>query len=106
MSKMQSLADYSDVNSKSSRPIARNVEVRPIGRQQDLHLKSNDVDNSDKKNDTDNKLTTDSLDEQTQDKPSSSAARPKEGGSSFLSPACNFLLYFIIIYAASVTHII
>ncbi|PQP95764.1 tudor domain-containing protein 3 [Prunus yedoensis var. nudiflora] len=69
---------YSDVNSKSSGPIARNVEVRPIGRQQDLHLKSNDVDNSDKKNDTDNKLTTDSLDEQTQDKPSSSAARPKE----------------------------
>ncbi|KAH0970420.1 hypothetical protein GBA52_022576 [Prunus armeniaca] len=69
---------YSEVNSKSSGPIARNVEVRPIGRQQDLHLKSNDVDNSDKKNDTDNKLTTDSLDEQTQDKPSSSAARPKE----------------------------
>ncbi|TQD90480.1 hypothetical protein C1H46_023918 [Malus baccata] len=65
MGKMQSLADYSDVSSKSSEPIARITEVIPVGRQWNLQLKANDEDNSYKKSETDNTRKADSLDERT-----------------------------------------
>ncbi|KAM2722945.1 hypothetical protein EV1_025980 [Malus domestica] len=52
MGKMQSLADYSDVSSKSTEPIARITEGRPVGRRWNLQLKANDEDKFYKKSET------------------------------------------------------
>ncbi|PRQ46506.1 putative RecQ mediated genome instability protein [Rosa chinensis] len=69
----------SDVNTKSSDPTIRSSEIRPSGKQQQILLsKSNGIDNPNKKNDLDVNLKTDSVNERTEEKPSSSATRPKE----------------------------
>ncbi|KAL6221762.1 hypothetical protein ACLB2K_005157 [Fragaria x ananassa] len=69
----------STVNTKSSDATSRSSEIIPTGKQQqNLHSKSNDVDNPNKKNDVAGNLKTDSIDERTEEKPSSSAPRPKE----------------------------
>ncbi|KAM2843620.1 hypothetical protein COP1_026313 [Malus domestica] len=68
MGKMQSLADYSDVSSKSTEPIARITEGRPVGRRWNLQLKANDEDKFYKKSETGNTRKADSFDERTQDK--------------------------------------
>lgn len=88
------MAEYPGVHSKGSEPIVINTEVRPIGGKQNLPLKSNVADKSFQKKDTDNPLKTDPVDERTQDKPSSSATRPKEGRCSFKD---NLQLYIIFV---------
>ncbi|KAM1061819.1 hypothetical protein ACFX14_026140 [Malus domestica] len=79
--------DYPDASSKSIGPIARITEVRPVGRQQNLQLIANDEDKSYQKSEADNTRKANSLDERTQEKPTSSATNtwPKEGGFSFIS---------------------
>ncbi|XP_050380528.1 uncharacterized protein LOC126797838 [Argentina anserina] len=69
----------SGVDTKSSDATLRSSDMRPTEKQQQsVHSKSNDNDDPDKRSNMDGNPKTDSIDERTEEKPSSSAPRPKE----------------------------
>lgn len=84
-------AEFTGSSSKNRRPtvVDRNTAVRPTGGQHNPHLKANNIDK---------KLQSTSFAERTEEKPSSSDTRPKEGAFIHVLFATLLLMFWTFIF--------